>query len=101
MRISRRLCFGDAAETEKELGDLLFAAVNAGRLAGCDCEKALKESTDKFAKRFTLTEKFASADGKDVRTLTAEDWDKYYLAAKKALSGGDKAAVKGGDEERE
>lgn len=91
---------GNAAETEKELGDLLFAAVNAGRLAGCDCEKALKESTDKFAKRFTLTEKFASADGKDVRTLTAEDWDKYYLAAKKALAGCDKAALKGGDEER-
>lgn len=83
---------GDATETEKELGDLLFAAVNAGRLAGCDCEKALKESTDKFARRFTLTERLASADGKDVRTLTAEEWDRYYLAAKKTLSDGDEAA---------
>ena len=37
------------AEREKELGDLLFACVNVGRIAGCDCEKALKESVERFA----------------------------------------------------
>jgi tetrapyrrole methylase family protein/MazG family protein len=76
---------GNETETEKELGDLLFAAVNVGRMAGCDCEKALKESTDKFARRFTETEKLARADGKDVTKLTEEEWDVYYRAAKQAL----------------
>ena len=76
---------GDNAQTEKELGDLLFAAVNVGRKAGCDCEKALKESAERFAKRFTLAEAKALADGKAVTELSEKEWDKYYLQAKKDL----------------
>ena len=78
---------GDANGAEKEIGDVLFAAVNAGRKAGCDCEKALKESVDTFAKRFTLAEELALADGRVVTELSEEEWDKYYLAAKKQLQG--------------
>ena len=76
---------GNAEETEKELGDVLFAAVNAGRKAGCDCEKDLKESADRFAARFTLAERLALADGKTVTQLSEEEWDVYYLAAKAQL----------------
>ena len=76
---------GNAAETEKELGDVLFAAVNVGRKAGCDCEKALKESAERFAARFTKAEALALADGKTVTQLSEAEWDAYYLAAKKAL----------------
>jgi tetrapyrrole methylase family protein/MazG family protein len=73
---------GDIAEAEKELGDILFAVVNAGRKAGADCEKALKESVERFAKRFTLAERYALEEGKDVTRLTDEEWDAYYLRAK-------------------
>lgn len=76
---------GDKAETEKELGDVLFAAVNIGRKAGCDCEKALKESVERFALRFTNAEALALADGKDVTKLSDAEWDEYYKKAKKAL----------------
>ena len=76
---------GDRAQTEKELGDLLFAAVNIGRKAGCDCEKALKESAERFAKRFTLAEEKALADGKVVTDLSEAEWDNYYLQAKAEL----------------
>ena len=76
---------GDKIAAEKELGDVLFAAVNVGRKAGCDCEKALKESTDRFAARFTLAEKKALADGRDVTKLTETEWDGYYRAAKAEL----------------
>lgn len=76
---------GDQAETEKELGDLLFAAVNVGRKAGCDCEKALKESVERFAARFTLAEQKALRDGKEVTALSEREWDGYYLAAKAEL----------------
>lgn len=72
-------------EKEKELGDLLFAAVNVGRKAGCDAEKALKESIERFAARFTLAEKKALQDGKIVTELSEEEWDKYYLQAKEEL----------------
>lgn len=76
---------GDLAEAEKELGDVLFAAVNIGRKAGADCEKALKESAERFAKRFTLAESLALADGKVVTELSDEEWDEYYKRAKKDL----------------
>ena len=76
---------GDKAETEKELGDVLLAVVNVGRKAGCDCEKALKESVERFARRFTLAEKFALEQHQDVTKLTAEEWDIYYKKAKEEL----------------
>lgn len=76
---------GDSEKTEKELGDLLFAAVNIGRKSGCDCEKALKESAERFAKRFTLAESYALAEGREVTALSEKEWDSYYLRAKEAL----------------
>ena len=76
---------GNQTAAEKELGDVLFAAVNVGRKAGCDCEKALTESTDRFAARFTKAEALALADGKVVTELSEEEWDEYYLKAKAAL----------------
>ena len=76
---------GNHEEAEKEIGDVLFAAVNVGRKAGCDCEKALKESTDRFAARFTQAEALALADGKVVTELSPEEWDVYYRKAKQAL----------------
>jgi uncharacterized protein YabN with tetrapyrrole methylase and pyrophosphatase domain len=59
--------------------------VNIGRKAGCDCEKALKESVERFALRFTNAEALALADGKDVTKLSDAEWDEYYKKAKKAL----------------
>ncbi len=76
---------GDKEEAEKELGDVLFAAVNIGRKAGCDCEKALKESVERFAARFTKAEALALENGKKVTELSAEEWDGYYRQAKKNL----------------
>ena len=73
------------AGNQEELGDVLFAAVNIGRKAGCECEKALKESVDRFAARFTKAEALALADGKVVTELSAAEWDEYYKKAKKGL----------------
>lgn len=76
---------GNFADAEKELGDVLFAAVNIGRKSGADCEKALKESAERFAKRFTKAEAFALADGKVVTQLSEAEWDEYYKRAKASL----------------
>lgn len=70
-------------EREKEVGDLLFSAVNLARYSGFDAEQALNASADKFLKRFTQTEKLAVADGKDLKKLSAKEWDYYYNESKK------------------
>ena len=80
---------GDKAGIEKELGDVLFSAVNVGRKADCDTEKALKESADRFAKRFTIAETLALSDGKIVTELSAEEWDYYYRLAKSKIEKGE------------
>ena len=77
---------GNKEKTEKELGDVLFSAVNVGRKAGCDCEKALKESVDRFSKRFEKAEALALADGKIVTDLSESEWDEYYKKAKAELN---------------
>ncbi|MBR2340850.1 MAG: nucleoside triphosphate pyrophosphohydrolase [Clostridia bacterium] len=82
---------GDKQNVEKELGDVLFSAVNVGRKADCDTEKALKESAERFAKRFTIAERLALSDGKTVTELSAEEWDKYYRAAKAEINEADNA----------
>ena len=77
---------GDKTRIEKEAGDLLFACVNVGRKAGCDCEKALKESVERFCARFTLAEEYALQENKDVTKLSESEWDAYYLRAKEKLN---------------
>lgn len=74
-----------ASENErfKEVGDLLFSAVNLARFLDCDAEQALNASSDKFLKRFVLTEKLALNDGKDLKKLSAKEWDYYYNESKK------------------
>lgn len=76
---------GDFAKAEKEIGDVLFAAVSVGRKAGCDCEKALKESVERFAKRFTRAETLVLADGKKPQELSQKEWDTYYEKAKEEI----------------
>lgn len=73
---------GNPAAMHEELGDLLFASINAGRLAGVDCELALKESVDKFVRRFTAVEAAVIADGKDIKKLSTEELDGYYRKVK-------------------
>lgn len=54
----RRAAHGDGNPAE-ELGDLLFAAVKAGRFLGLDSELALHAACEKFINRFRLVEQAA------------------------------------------
>ncbi|HIY77886.1 MAG TPA: nucleoside triphosphate pyrophosphohydrolase [Candidatus Borkfalkia excrementavium] len=74
---------GNAAEIFEEAGDLLFSAINVGRLAGADCEASLKASTDKFVARFCLTEQLILQDGKKMQDLSSDELWAYYDKAKK------------------
>lgn len=77
------LASGEQPRIREEAGDLLFSAVNVGRLAGADCETALRESTDKFIARFLKTEELILADGKKMEELPPDELWEYYARAKK------------------
>ena len=78
---------GDKDGTFDEAGDVLFAAINTVRLAGVDCEEALRASTDKFIKRFVQCEKLILDDGKDVKDVTGDEllFNYYWEKAKNAI----------------
>ena len=71
----------------EEAGDVLFAAVNTCRLAGVDCEDALRAATDKFIRRFEKCEELVLADGRTMPDVTSDGslFDYYWLQAKNAL----------------
>ncbi|MDE6001545.1 MAG: hypothetical protein K2G96_04405 [Clostridia bacterium] len=68
-----------------EAGDVLFSAVNTCRLAGVDCEEALRASTQKFADRFVKCEQLILADGKDITDLNELELNVYWQKAKNEL----------------
>lgn len=72
-------------EVFSEIGDLLFASVNVGRLLGVNCEEALNASTDKFIRRFAEMERLAALDGKNPDSLSFSEFDFYYEKAKKGI----------------
>lgn len=77
---------GDKSCIEEELGDLLFACVNVARHLGIDSELALKKSTDKFIRRFSVTENLVRAENTDMKTLPIEELDVYWNKAKNIIS---------------
>ncbi|MGM9521310.1 MAG: nucleoside triphosphate pyrophosphohydrolase [Oscillospiraceae bacterium] len=74
---------GDNAE--EELGDLLFAAVNAARFIKADPEDALKAACDKFILRFSYMERTASERGLSLEDMSLPEMDKLWDEAKDAL----------------
>ena len=73
---------GDSLRVEEELGDLLFSAVNVARFCHCDAETALEKATQKFMRRFTVTEKLASEKGIDMKSASLEMLDSLWEEAK-------------------
>lgn len=75
----RRAAQGDG-DPEEELGDLLFAAVKAGRFLGLDSEQALTRACDKFIRRFQTVEE--RAGGRPLGELPLEELEALWAQAK-------------------
>lgn len=75
-----------AAEIEAEVGDLLFAVVNAARLHGVHAMRALQRANDKFEVRFRALERLARERGLELEALTLEDMDVLWDDVKRAES---------------
>lgn len=81
---------GCKANIEEEIGDLLFSCVNAARHLGVDAELALKASTDKFIRRFSVTEELTAADNIDMKSLSIKELDVYWEKAKQIINSEEK-----------
>lgn len=68
---------------EEELGDLLFAAVNAARFVGVDPEDALHASCEKFIRRFRFMEDEARVRGLELEKLSLDEQEELYQLCKK------------------
>lgn len=71
------------ADPQEELGDLLFATVNAARLCGVQPELALSAATEKFIRRFDQMEQAIQAEGKTLQGMTLAEMDEYWDAVKR------------------
>ena len=67
---------------EWELGDVLFAAVNLGRMLGKDSEQALSRATTRFQNRVIACEAQAQAEGRALEDASPAELDRYWKAAK-------------------
>ena len=67
---------------EEELGDLLFAVVNAARFLEIDPENALNRATDKFITRFQRVEDGANSAGTDMKSMSLSELEQLWQRAK-------------------
>lgn len=74
---------GDRDAMEAEMGDLLFAVVNASRLYGINPENALDRTNAKFIARFNHIEQRAKEQGRSLREMSLEEMDALWNEAKK------------------
>ena len=70
-------------KVKEELGDLLFAIVNAARFENVVAEEALQETNDKFTRRFQYIEKKVAEQGKNLKEMTLTEMDEIWDEAKK------------------
>ena len=73
-----------AAPSEAELGDVLFAVVQAARSLGADPEAALAASNSRYAKRFRWVEQAAKGDGRTIAELSVAETADLWSQAKAA-----------------
>lgn len=69
---------GIQAEVQAEVGDLFFAVVNVARFAGIHSEFALRQTNQKFRRRFQGVEKKVAATGEKMEDLSLEVLDQFW-----------------------
>ena len=63
---------------EEELGDFLFATVNAARLYGLNPDTALERTCAKFRRRFTYLEEQTIRKGRNLKDMTLAEMDAIW-----------------------
>jgi ATP diphosphatase len=76
---------GDEAHIREEIGDLLLVVVNLARHLNVNPELALKDSTQKFSRRFHHIERQVEASGRKLLDCELEELDGFWHEAKTVL----------------
>ena len=69
--------------SEAELGDVLFALINAARLYKLKPDNALEQTNLKFIRRFNYIEAKAKEQGRELKDMTLAEMDSLWNEAKK------------------
>jgi nucleoside triphosphate diphosphatase len=80
--LDRATVAGEPDAREAELGDLLFSIVNLARHLRVDPEAALRQSNERFARRYRHVERELTRLGQAAGTAPAELLDRLWAAAK-------------------
>lgn len=80
--VEEALASGNSEAVLKEVGDVLFAAVNLARLCNVDAEEALRSTNQKFQNRFKYIEKQLTAQGSDIRSANLDTMNRLWNDAK-------------------
>lgn len=73
----------DKERSEQELGDFLFAVINAARLYKLHPDNALEQTNQKFIRRFNYIEQHSIKAGKPLTEMTLAEMDALWNEAKK------------------
>ncbi len=68
--------------SEAELGDVLFALINAARLYKLRPDNALEQTNIKFMRRFNYIEQRAKEQGRDLKDMTLDEMEALWQEAK-------------------
>jgi tetrapyrrole methylase family protein / MazG family protein len=73
----------DQQEQIAEMGDIFFALVNLARWLKVDAESALRETNQRFRRRFRFVEAGAREEGRSLQEMTLAEMDAYWDEAKR------------------
>ena len=82
-KVKEEIAEFEADPSEAELGDILFALINAARLYKLKPDNALEQTNLKFIRRFNYVEAKAKEQGKDLKDMTLGEMDALWNEAKK------------------
>ena len=74
---------GNKARRQEEMGDVFFTFVNLCRFLDLEAEESLRQTTERFLKRFAYIEGQVREKGKDISETSFEEMDSLWDEAKK------------------
>jgi len=81
-KVKEEIAEFEADPSEAELGDILFALINAARLYKLKPDNALEQTNLKFIRRFNYVEQRAKEQGKDLKDMSLAEMDALWNEAK-------------------
>ncbi|MEX2394234.1 MAG: nucleoside triphosphate pyrophosphohydrolase [Actinomycetota bacterium] len=72
----------DRDRVESELGDVLFMVASLAQHLDVEPETAMRKMLERFEARFRVVERGAGDDGRDLESLSPDEWGRYWEQAK-------------------